>query len=125
MKLLLENWRKFLTEDKDVFYVNISLLLPTEELGHGKEHDCPSKECETAVQEKMDAIQGGEFKPIEVCNQKPVKPYRLQGQGEELAAKSGMGEAFYYVMNGHHRLEAATRLGLSEVPVFLTSEESK
>tara|TARA_Y100000310_G_scaffold47326_1_gene43947 strand:+ start:1897 stop:2802 length:906 start_codon:yes stop_codon:yes gene_type:complete len=113
-----------LSESKKVFYVSINMVLPTEELGHGKDHDCPSTECEDAVEEKMSNIQGGHFKPIEVCNQKPVKTYRAQGDGVGNAPKSGISEPFYHVMNGHHRLEAAKRLGLTRVPVYLTSEEN-
>ena len=40
------------------------------------------------------------------------------------APKSGVGEPFYHVLNGHHRLEAAKKLGLKKVPVYLTSKES-
>jgi len=125
MKLLLENWRKYLKEDKDIFYVDISLLLPTEEMGHGKEHNCPSSECDAAVQEKIAEIENGYLKPIEVCNQKPVKTYRVQGLDVGQAPKSEIREPFYHVMDGHHRLEAAKRLGLLKMPVYLTPEESK
>ena len=37
MKLIMENWRGFLNES--IFYVLINKVLPTEELGHGKDHD--------------------------------------------------------------------------------------
>ena len=53
MKLLLENWREYLNENKNVFYVNIHHLVPSEELGHGKEHECPSQKCDDIVQNKM------------------------------------------------------------------------
>ena len=121
MKHLLENWKKYLNED--VFYVNINKLLPAEELGHGKDHDCPSQVCDDVIQQKMDLIKAGRLEPLEVCNQKPVNPYRLQG--EEAAPKTGIPEPFYFVLNGHHRLEAAKRLGLEKMPVFLTAEENK
>jgi len=123
MKLLLENWRKYLTENKEVFYVDVNLLLPTEELGHGKEHNCPSQECDAVVEEKMVEIESGHFKPIEVCNQKPVKTYRAQGLDVGQAPKSGMVEPFYHIMNGHHRVEAAKRLGILQVPIYLTPED--
>jgi hypothetical protein len=123
MKLLLENWRKYLTENT-VFYVDVNLLLPTEELGHGKEHNCPSQECDAAIEEKVTEIESGHFKPIEVCNQKPVKTYRTQDLGVGQSTKSGMAEPFYHIMNGHHRVEAAKRLGILQVPVYLTPEEN-
>jgi uncharacterized ParB-like nuclease family protein len=121
MRLLLENWKKYL--DENIFYVSIEKLLPTEELGHGKDHDCPSKTCDDIIQQKMDSMKAGDIKPIEVCNQKPVNPYRLQGQPS--APKTGMSEPFYYVLDGHHRLEAAKRLGLAKMPVYLTPKETK
>jgi len=120
MKLILENWREYLNEN--VFYVNINKLLPAEELGHGKDHDCPSKTCDDIIQQKMDLINAGELEPLEVCNQKPVNPYRLQG--EKTAEKTGESEPFYFVLNGHHRLEAAKKLGIEKVPVYLTPEEN-
>jgi len=119
MKLLLENWREYLNEN--VFYVDISLLVPSEEMGHGKDHDCPSAECDNIVQQKMDQMKDGDFEPLEVCNQKPVNSYRVQGQ--EMAPKTGMSEPLYSVLNGHHRLEAAKKLGLQKVPVYLTAQE--
>ena len=120
MKQLLENWRKHINEN--VFHVDINLLIPSEELGHGKEHDCPSAECDSIIQQKMDLIKQGNLEPIEVCNQKPVNTYRIQDQTQ--APKSGVGEPFYHVLNGHHRLEAAKKLGLKKVPVYLTSKEN-
>ena len=119
MKLLFENWRQYLKED--TFYAPINKILPTEELGHGKDHDCPSEECERQVQIKIQQIQNGDFKPIDVCNQKPVVTARLQGEEDyEAAPKSGQEEPFFYVLNGHHRLEAAKRLGMEKVPVRRT-----
>ena len=121
MKLLLESWRKFLNEN--TFYVDIATLLPTEELGTGKEHSCPSKECEEIIQKKMKQIDSGDFPAIEVCNQKPVVTYGLKGKEEYTPTqKSGIDEPFFYVLNGHHRLEAAKRLGIKEVPVFRTQK---
>ena len=121
MKLLLENWRKYLNET--VVYVSIDKLISTEELGHGKDHDCPSKECEAVVNDKMASIQSGQFEPIEVCNQKPVVTARLAGKEDyEAAPKSNISEPFFYVLNGHHRLEAAKRLGLKKVPVRRTQK---
>ena len=119
MKHLLENWRQYLNEN--VFYVDINILVPSEELGHGKDHECPGAECDKAIQQKMDQMRGGNFEPIEVCNQKPVNSYRVKGQS--MAPKSGMKEPFYYVLDGHHRLEAAKKLGIKEVPVYLTPQE--
>ena len=119
MKQLFENWRRYINEA--VFYVSVEKLLPTEELGHGKDHDCPSAECDNIVQQKMDQMKDGDFEPLEVCNQKPVNSYRVQGQ--EMAPKTGMSEPFYSVLNGHHRLEAAKKLGLQKVPVYLTAQE--
>ena len=121
MKLLLENWKRYLNEN--VFYVSVHKILPVEEMGHGKDHDCPSQTCDDIIQQKIDLIKGGQFEPIEVCNQKPVNPYRLQG--EKMAEKSGISEPFYHVLNGHHRLEAAKKLGMEKIPVFLTKEESE
>ena len=119
MKLILENWRGYLNEN--IFYVSIEKLIPTEELGHGKDHDCPSEECEQQIQIKMQQIQGGELEPISVCNQKPVVTPRLQGKEEYMPApKSGQDEPFWYVLNGHHRLEAAKRLGMEKVPIRRT-----
>jgi len=116
MKLLMENWRGYLNES--VFYVTINQIIPTEELGHGKDHDCPSEECERKIQSKMEQIKQGVFKPIEVCHQKPVVTAKLQGDPSfEPAPKSGQDESFYYVLNGHHRLEAAKRLGIDKIPV--------
>jgi uncharacterized ParB-like nuclease family protein len=112
----MENWRGYLNES--VFYVTINQIIPTEELGHGKDHDCPSEECERKIQSKMEQIKQGVFKPIEVCHQKPVVTAKLQGDPSfEPAPKSGQDESFYYVLNGHHRLEAAKRLGIDKIPV--------
>ena len=117
MKLLFENWKRFLNEG--IFYVDIATLIPTEELGHGKEHECPSEECEEVIQKKMRKISSGEFPAIEVCNQKPVITYKLKGDEDYTPAeKSGVDEPFLYVLDGHHRLEAAKRLGIKKVPVF-------
>ena len=116
MKLLLENWNRFLNES--IIYISIDKLLPTEELGHGKDHDCPSRDCEQQIQMKMSQIESGEFEPIQVCNQKPVVTARLSGEQDyDPASKSGQSEPFLYVLDGHHRLEAAKRLGLGKVPV--------
>ena len=116
MKLLLEKWKGFLNEN--VVYVSIDKLLPTEEMGHGKDHDCPSEDCEEQVQMKMNQIESGIFEPIQVCNQKPVVTARLSGEQDyDPAPKSGQPEPFLYVLDGHHRLEAAKRLGLDKVPV--------
>ena len=106
--------------ENDMFYVNIHHVLPTEELGHGKT-GYPEYNTATAIGEKLAEIEGGNFEPIEVCNQKPVNPYRIQDK--VLANKSGEAENFYYVLNGHHRLEAARRLGMKQVPVTLTTAE--
>ena len=117
MKLLLENWRQYLNEN--VAYVSIDKVLPTEELGHGKDHECPSEDCEAIVQSKMAAIKQGEFEPIQVCNQKPVVTAKLAGQEDYTAPpKSKESESFFYVLDGHHRLEAAKRLGLKKIPVI-------
>jgi len=116
MKLLLEKWKGFLNEN--VIYISIDKLLPTEEIGHGKDHDCPSQDCEQQIQTKMSQIESGEFEPIQVCNQKPVVTARLSGEQDyDPAPKSGQSEPFLYVLDGHHRLEAAKRLGLDKVPV--------
>jgi hypothetical protein len=116
MKLLLENWREYLIED--IFHIRVEELIATEELGHGKDHDCPSEECERQIEIKLQQIQSGDFEPISVCNQKPVVTAKLQGQGDyESPLKSGQGEPFWYVVDGHHRLEAAKKLGMEKVPV--------
>ena len=121
MKFLLENWREYLREG--IFYVDINKLLPAEELGHGKDHDCPSKTCEDIIQQKIDLFKAGDIEPLEVCNQKPVNPHRMQGK--QSADKTGISEPFYFVLNGHHRLEAAKRMGLEELPVYLTQKEKE
>ena len=62
MKLLFENWRKFLNEG--VFYVDAARLLPTEELTKpGEGYDT-----EKAVEEKIQQIQQNKLEPIEVCH---------------------------------------------------------
>jgi len=122
MKLLFENWREYVKENKKVFYVDVNLLVPSEEMGHGKDHDCPSQECENIVQDKMQQIQQGILEPLEVCNQAPVNPHRIDDQPK--AAKSGISEPVYFVLNGHHRLEAAKKLGIKEFPVYLTPLEA-
>jgi len=116
MKLLLENWREFLNEN--IFYVSAASLLPSEELGHGKNDE--GYDAEQAVAEKMQQIQQGQLEPMEVCHQKPVNTYRLVDSPME---KGGQVEPFYYVLDGHHRLEAINRLGIDKVPVYLTSKE--
>ena len=123
MKLLFENWRKYLNENQEVkvFYVNIEKLLPAEELGHGKPHDCPSERCDQIIQDKMNLVKQGQLEPLEVANQKPVNPHRLDGECQD--NKSGVNEPFYHVLNGHHRLEACKKLGIKQVPVFLTTVE--
>ena len=114
MKLLFEHWREFLKEN--IFYVNAARLLPTEELTKpGEGYDT-----EKAVAEKMQQIQQGQLEPMEVCHQKPVNTYRLADSPME---KGGQVEPFYYVLDGHHRLEAINRLGIDKVPVYLTSKE--
>tara|TARA_R110000824_G_scaffold132610_2_gene295178 strand:+ start:1327 stop:1689 length:363 start_codon:yes stop_codon:yes gene_type:complete len=120
MKLLMENWRKYLKEE--VFYVNISRLLPSEEMGHGKA-GFEDYETESAIKEKIQSIESGIFEPIEVCNQKPVNPYRLQGKPP--MEKTGQAEPFYFVLNGHHRLAAAQRLGIVNIPVILNKLEEQ
>jgi len=120
MKLLLENWRKY-QEGSKLFYVSIEEIIPSEELGHGKDHDCPSKECEVAVDEKIAQIMAGKFEPILVCKQKPLNVARLQDQDN--GPKNTVEEPFYYVLDGHHRLEAAAkRIGLRKVPVIRSEE---
>ena len=121
MKLLLENWREY-QEGSKVFYVSIEEVLPTEELGHGKDHDCPSKECEESVAEKESQIMAGNFEPILVCKQKPLNVARLKDQDN--GPKNPMEEPFHYVLDGHHRLEAAKRLGLRKVPVIRGEKEN-
>ena len=105
--------------NENVIYVSINKLIPTEETGHGKDHVCPSEQCNIEIQKKMQQIKSGDFPPIHVCSQKPVVTYRLQGQEDYIPdEKSGIDEPFFYVLNGHHRLEAAKLLGLKEVPIL-------
>jgi hypothetical protein len=122
MKLLFENWRQYLKENKKVFYVDINLLVPSEEMGHGKDHDCPSQECEKIIQNKMKQFKQGNIKPLEVANQTPINPHRIDDQPK--TPKSGILEPVYFVLNGHHRLEAAKILGMKKIPVYLTPLES-
>tara|TARA_Y100001970_G_scaffold155699_1_gene190648 strand:+ start:397 stop:765 length:369 start_codon:yes stop_codon:yes gene_type:complete len=119
MKLLMENWRDY-QEGPKAFYVSIEEVIPTEELGHGKDHDCPSKECDDAVFDKESQIMAGKFEPILVCKQKPLNIARLKDQHN--GPKNAIDEPFYYVLDGHHRLEAAKRLGLRKVPVIRSEE---
>jgi uncharacterized ParB-like nuclease family protein len=122
MKLLFENWRQYLNENKNIFYVNIHHLMPSEELGHGKDHECPSQKCDDVIQNKMHQMQQGDLEPLEVCNQAPINPHRTDGQPK--APKSGISEPVYFVLDGHHRLEAAKKLGLEKLPVYLTPLET-
>ena len=46
----------------------------------------------------------------------------MQGKHGE---KTGLPEPFYFVLNGHHRLEAARRLGIQQIPVILTLAEEQ
>jgi hypothetical protein len=119
MKALIENFQQSFEKPKP-FYVSIELVIPTEELGHGKDHDCPGRDCDVAVDEKIAKILAGKFDPITVCNKKPVNIARLK---DKLSApKSDIEEPFYYVIDGHHRLEAAKRIGLRKVPVIQDEE---
>jgi len=116
MKLLMENWKEYLKENNT--YISIQQILPTEELGHGKEHACPSAECEDKIQAKIKAIESGNFEPIQVCQQKPIVTARLQGEKDYAGTpKTGMTEPFFHILDGHHRFLAAQRLGMTEVPV--------
>tara|TARA_R100000152_G_C6736475_1_gene160626 strand:- start:448 stop:816 length:369 start_codon:yes stop_codon:yes gene_type:complete len=119
MKLLFENWREY-QEDSRTFFAPIEEVIPTEELGHGKEHDCPSEECDEAIAKKEAQIMAGHFEPILVCKQKPLNVARLKDQN--IGPKNTEEEPFYYVLDGHHRLEAAKRLGLRKVPVIRSEE---
>ena len=119
MKLLMENWRDY-QEAPKAFYVSIEEVIPTEELGHGKDHDCPSKECEDIIAEKESQIMAGNFEPILVCKNKPLNIARLKDQYN--GPKNVIEEPFYYILDGHHRLEAAKRLGLRKVPVIRDEE---
>ena len=121
MKLLLENWREY-QEGIKVLYVSIEEVIPTEELGHGKDHDCPSAECDKAIAEKESQIMAGNFEPILVCKQKPLNVARLKDQDN--GPKNPTEEPFHYVLDGHHRLEAAKRLGLRQVPVIRGEKEN-
>lgn len=119
-KRLMESWG-YLKEN--IAYVSIQQILPTEELGHGKEHDCPSAECESRIQAKVKAIESGHFEPIQVCQQKPVVTARLQGDEEyEGTSKTGMPEPFFHILDGHHRFLAAQKMGMAEVPVIVTQQ---
>ena len=115
MKLLMENWKDY-QEGPKAFYVSIEEVIPTEELGHGKDHDCPSKECEDIIAEKESQIMAGNFEPILVCKNKPLNIARLKDQNN--GPKNTIEEPFYYVLDGHHRLEAAKRIGLRKIPVI-------
>ena len=116
MNLTLEKWHSYLTEN--VTYISINKIIPTEELGHGKKHDCPGAECEKEVEAKMKLIKNGNFEPIKVCQHKPVVTARLQGDENYTAApKNDIEEPFFYILDGHHRFLAAQRLGITKVPV--------
>ena len=131
MKSIIENWKIYLNDDKDVFHVDINQLIPTEELGHGKDHHCPDIDCMEIVQQKMDLIKNGDFEPIEVCNRKFINSYHLQSNMDIMLflivvpIKDNIKQPFYFVLNGHHRLEAAKRLKMQKVPVFLTKEKDE
>jgi hypothetical protein len=119
VKLILENWRDY-QEGPKPFYVSIEEVIPTEELGHGKDHDCPSKECERAIDAKIAKIMANKFEPILVCKKKPLNIARLKDQDN--GPKNPIEEPFYYVLDGHHRLEAAKRIGMRKVPVIRSEE---
>ena len=121
MKLLLENWREY-QECPKVFYVSIEKLIPMEELGHGKPHECPSKECENVINDKISKIMAGEFDPIIVCHQKPIPRSGQNVEKDEIGQKNPIEEPFYYVLDGHHRLVAAQKIGLRKVPVIRSEQ---
>ena len=121
MKLLFENWREY-QEGPKPFYVSIEKVIPTEELGGSEKYQCvptPDKKCEAAINDKISKIMGGKFDPIIVCTHKPLNLSRLINNDDyEMPPKNAIEEPFYYVLDGHHRLEAAKRLGLQKVPVI-------
>ena len=121
MKLLLENWRKY-QEGPKVFYVSIEKLIPTEELGGSEKDTCiptPDKKCEAAINDKISKIMGGNFEPIVICKNKPLNVSRLVNDDDyKMPPKNPIEEPFYYVLDGHHRLEAAKRIGLRKIPVI-------
>jgi len=122
MRILLERWKRHLHEN--VEYISISKILPTEELGRGKSHECPSEECYKAVEQKITQIKNGIFEPILVTRHKPVVTAKLQGDEKHTPVeKSPSPEPFYYILNGHHRLLAAQRLGLNKVPCIVDGKD--
>ena len=101
-----------------MFYVSVEELIPMEELGHGKPHECPSQECESVINDKVGEIMAGNFDPITICKQKPVSRSGPYAEKEKLSSKSPIEGPFYYVLDGHHRLEAAKRIGIRKIPVI-------
>ena len=82
-----------------------------------------AKSAKKIVQSKMIEIEQGVFEPIQVCNQKPVVTARLSGDKDYTPApKSGQEEPFFHILDGHHRYEAAKRLGLNQIPVVRTQK---
>jgi hypothetical protein len=121
VKFLFENWRQY-EKGPEPFYVSIEKVVSTEELGGSEKYNCfptPDKECESAIDAKISQIMGGEFEPIVVCLNKPLNVSRLVNDDEyQMPPKNSIAEPFYYVLDVHHRLEAAKRLGLRQVPVI-------
>jgi hypothetical protein len=125
MKLLMEQWRGYLKESRKKVLVPIDKVLPTEELGHGKEHECPSADCDKIVREKESEIKSGKFEPIHVSRHKPVETARLQGKEDFTPSeKSPTPEPFFHIIDGHHRLLAAQNLGMTKVPCVIIDDTS-
>ena len=123
MKILMESWRGYLEESRETILVPIDKILPTEELGHGKEHDCPGAECDKIVREKEAEIKRGNFEPIHVSRHKPIETARLQGKEDFTPSeKSPTPEPFFHIINGHHRLLAAQNLAMTEIPCVIVDD---
>ncbi len=111
-------------DGKGVIMVSVENILPTEETGHGKGFSYGSPEFEKRIEEKMALYKEGNCPPIEVADKKPTRTWPQKGKGISVADAQSAPEPFYYVVNGHHRLEAAKRLGLKKVAVTISELEA-
>jgi len=112
-------------ESREIILVPINNILPTEELGHGKEHICPGTECDEIVREKEAQIESGIFEPLQVSRHKPIETARLQGKEDFTPSeKHPAPEPFFHIINGHHRLLAAQNLGITKIPCLVVDDSS-
>ena len=95
MKLLLENWRKYLKEE--VQRVPLDKIVPTEELGYLK-YDDP-EEFEEVIANIENAFEVGREDPLDVVYDKTMDKYEI--------------------VDGHHRYHVAQDWGMTDYPVVV------